>query len=267
MEKIRVAAGQAPTACLDESVGQQAWERNAQVAAELAVQAADSGARVLVLPEAFLTTYCPLAFAAAPTEFEVGHLLEPVQAVAEARGIDVLVSTPVARGGGATLSLAWVRPSGEVRVAYDKQHLSGDLEKTHFVPGEVTAPIELDGWKVGLSVCYDGSFPEHARAAADAGARLYVNSAAFFVGGEHRRDLYLAARALDNGVYSLFAGATGECVHLGAPPFAGGSAVHDPEGRTLGRLGRERGVVVADLDPDVLAATRAAHTMHADRRN
>lgn len=266
METLRVAAGQAPTACLDEAVGQQAWEGNARTAAELAEQAADSGARLVVLPEAFLTAYCPLAFAAPPTEFEVGHLLEPVQAVAQARGIDVLASTPVVRAHGATLSLAWMRASGEVRLAYDKQHLSGELEKRLFAAGADVNPIEIDGWKVGLSVCYDGSFPEHARAAADAGARLYVNSAAFFVGSEHRRDLYLAARALDNGIYTVFSGATGECPHLEGAAFAGGSAVYDPEGRSLGHLGRERGIVVADLDPDAMAATRAAHTMHADRR-
>lgn len=41
--------------------------------------------------------------------------------------------------------------------------------------------------------------------------------------------------------------------------------MYDPAGRPLVRLGRETGLAVADLDPRLMAATRAVHTMHADR--
>ena len=62
-------------------------------------------------------------------------------------------------------------------------------------------PLCFDDWALGLGVCYDGCFPEHARAASDAGALAYVCPSAYLVGSEHRRDLYYAARALDNGIY------------------------------------------------------------------
>src|SRR5690606_20518108 len=104
----------------------------------------------------------------------------------------------------------------------------------YFVAGDHGASIDVDGWEVALSVCYDGSFPEHARAAADDGAQIYLNSAAFFVGSEHRRDLYYPARALDNGIFVLFAGLTGTG---GEAEFSGGSAAYDPEGRPLAKLG------------------------------
>ena len=58
--------------------------------------------------------------------------------------------------------------------------------------------------------------------------------------------LAYAARALDNGIYVVFAGLAGRC---GPWEFNGGSAVYDPEGRPLGRLGTGRGLVLADLDP------------------
>ncbi|MBE7324908.1 carbon-nitrogen hydrolase family protein [Nocardioides sp. Y6] len=257
MDTLRVAAGQAPAVCGDVT-------RNVATAVDLTRQAGARGVRLLALPEAFLTGYCPEAFASAPHVDAVPELLAPLIAAVRETGTTVVLNAPVARERGRTLSSVVVDVDGSVRVPYDKQHLSGDLERSRFVAGDHGASITVDGWQVALSVCYDGSFPEHARAAADDGARLYVNSGAFFVGGEHRRDTYYPARALDNGIFVLFAGATGECAH-GDAVFAGGSAVYDPEGRPLARLAREAGLAVADLDPALMEATRAAHPMHADR--
>jgi predicted amidohydrolase len=65
-------------------------------------------------------------------------------------------------------------------------------------------------------------------------------------------------------MYVAFANAVG-----GDAPwsFNGGAAIYDPQGRPVGRApDRGEAVVVADFDPAVLAATRAAHSMLADRR-
>ncbi|QCX28352.1 carbon-nitrogen hydrolase family protein [Nocardioides jishulii] len=258
MRTLRVAAGQAPAACLSA-------EANVSAAVDLTREAAAQDVRLLVLPETFLTNYCSAAFSRPPSVEGLPELLAPLRETTRSSGVTVVLSAPLDRGGAKTLSSIVVKPDGSVTAPYDKQHLSDDLDQSQFVAGQHGTSIEVDGWEVALSVCYDGSFPEHACAAAVDGARLYVNSGAFFVGGEHRRDLYYPARALDNGIFSLFSGLTGECSHDGTV-FAGGSAVYDPEGRPLARLGREAGLAVADLDPALMAATRAAHPMHAERR-
>ena len=262
MRTLRVAAGQAPAVC---GASPGAVAANVATAVALTRRAAEQGVRLLALPEAFLTAYCSEAFAAPPTESALREALVPLAEAAATTGTTVVACTPVDRGTHRTLSSVVVDGDGGVRLPYDKQHLSGSLEQGSFTAGDHGTSIEVDGWEVALSICYDGSFPEHARAAADDGARLYVNTAAFFVGGEHRRDLYYPARALDNGIFVLLAGATGECAHDGSA-FAGGSAAYDPEGRPLARLGRETGLAVADLDPALMARTRAAHPMHAERR-
>jgi predicted amidohydrolase len=121
----------------------------------------------------------------------------------------------------------------------------------------------VDGWDLGIGICYDGCFPEHATAATADGALAYLCPAAYYAGGEHRRDLRYAARALDNGIYVVLAGLTGSC---GAGTFTGGSAVYDPEGRTLARVGKEfPAVVVADLDAAEVRRAQAANPVEDDR--
>ncbi|WP_279583214.1 carbon-nitrogen hydrolase family protein [Fodinicola feengrottensis] len=105
-------------------------------------------------------------------------------------------------------------------------------------------------------------FPEHARAAAIAGAHAYAVPMAYVHGSDHRRDLYYAARALDNTFYVLACNAVD-----GPQPwrFSGGSAIYDPEGQSMGQApGSGEGLVVADLDPEFMGRTRAVHRMLAD---
>ena len=160
------------------------------------------------------------------------------------------------------LSLLVVDDRGEVSAPYDKQHLCG-AERDFFAPGRHGATIVVDGWDLGLGICYDGCFPEHALSAAAGGASAYLVPAAYSTGAEHRRDVYYAARALDNGIYVVFAGLTGTC---GSGAFCGGSAVYDPEGRPVDRVGDESpGWAVADLDLEVVRRTQRDHPMAADR--
>ncbi|WBB67434.1 carbon-nitrogen hydrolase family protein [Micromonospora sp. WMMD812] len=245
---------------------------NTATAARLVTGAAERGARVAVLPELFLPAYHPPTLAADPAGTDVvaaadrtvaDPRLAPLRAAAVAGGITVVVGAAVRHPGGQrTISSLVVDRVGEVRVGYDKQQLWGD-ERELFDPGTRGATLLVDGWRLGLGICYDGCFPEHGRAAAADGAHGYLCPSGYLAGSEHRRDLYYRARALDNTMYVVFANSVG-----GADPwrFNGGAAVHDPEGRTLAR-GADTGeaVLVATLDPAVLAATRAAHSMLVDR--
>lgn len=252
-----VAAAQAEARAGDLSA-------NVATAARLVDLAGGQGAALVVLPEAFLTGYDAAVFAGplpTPADLE-GPRLDPLRAAAAASGATVVASTALDRGGRRTLASVVVRADGSTSAPYDKQHLDG-AEKDHFVTGDHGASITVAGHELGLSICYDACFPEHARDAAAGGAVGYLSSMAYFPGGEHRRDLYYAARAVENGFYVVVAGLTGVC---GDSRFIGGSAVYDPEGRPLARLGEEEGVAVAELDAGLVAATRARHTMHTDHR-
>ncbi|MGK5741722.1 carbon-nitrogen hydrolase family protein [Micromonospora sp. URMC 103] len=246
--------------------------RNADAAARLVERAAGRDARIAVLPELFLPAYHPPTLAADPAGTDVvaaedrtveDSRLEPLRAAAVAGGVTVVVGAAVRHADGRrTISSLVVDRGGSVRVGYDKQQLWGG-ERDLFDPGDRGATLLVDGWRLGLGICYDGCFPEHGRAAAADGAHGYLCPSGYLAGSEHRRDLYYPARALDNTMFVVFANAVG-----GAEPwrFNGGAAVYDPEGRPLAR-GADAGedVLVATLDPAQLAATRAAHTMLTDR--
>jgi predicted amidohydrolase len=195
----------------------------------------------------------------------IAEAADPLRTAARDRRVVVVVGAAVRHADGRrTCSSIVVDRTGVAAVGYDKQHLWGPEENELFAPGECGATLTVDGWRLGLGVCYDGCFPEHGRAAADDGAHGYLCPSGYLVGSAHRRDVYYAARALDNTMYVAFANSVG-----GARPwlFNGGSAIYDPEGRPLARAAdRGEAVVVATLDPAELARVRAAHRMLIDRR-
>jgi 5-aminopentanamidase len=248
---------------------------NVRTASRLVARAAAGGARLAVLPELFLSAYHPPALAGDPAGTDVRadadrHVadarLDPLRDAARDGGIVVVIGAAVRQAGGErTCSSLIVDPSGAIVAAYDKQQLWGPDESALFVPGAGGATVTVDGWRFGLGICYDGCFPEHARAAAADDADGYLIPSGYLDGSAHRRDLYYAARALDNTMYVVFANSVG-----GDAPwrFNGGAAVYEPEGRALVRApDTGEHVVVADLDRVAITRTRADHSMLADRRS
>ena len=246
---------------------------NAKTAARLVAAATDGGARIAVLPELFLPAYHPPTLAAdfsTDVAADAGRnvddtRLQPLRDVARDRAVVIVVGAAVRHPDGRrTCSSLVVDRSGAVQVGYDKQQLWGPDENALFSAGSDGATVTIDGWRFGLGICYDGCFPEHGRAAAIAGADGYLIPSGYVVGSEHRRDVYYAARALDNTMYVVFANNVG-----GEAPFEfnGGAAIYDPEGRPLQKA-PDAGecVIVAELFRHAIMSTRADHSMLADRR-
>ena len=106
---------------------------------------------------------------------------------------------------------------GEIQTTYDKIHLfdvdlaSGESyrESALFDAGTKPQLTRINGWRVGLSICFDLRFPSLYRHYALAGAELMVVPAAFTkTTGEAHWDTLLRARAIENG---CFVAAAGQC--------------------------------------------------------
>jgi predicted amidohydrolase len=256
---LRIAAAQAAVVAGD-------IEANAARAADLIRQAGADGVRLVVFAEKFLTGYEPELIAADPVRHAVTEddpRLAPVAEACRAAGTAAVLGAATRDEAGVLRISALVfGPDGVLRTRYDKQHLFG-TESAIFAPGAAGCTVELDGWRLGLGICYDSGFPEHARAAALDGCHAYLVGALFGTGhGRTQRAVWFPARALDNTVYVLLAnhiGSTGEF------DTCGGSAVWGPDGHLLADAGdTTAGLAVAELDPAVLREVRADLLMLTD---
>jgi predicted amidohydrolase len=277
MRELTVAAVQATPTPGDVAA-------NAELGARLVAQA--SGARVIVLPELYLSAYHPPTLYAEPDQSHVAasadatvddSRLDPLREAARAVAAVIVVGAAVRHmDGRRTCSALVVSHDGSIVVGYDKQTLWGPDERALFTAGDRGATLTVDGWRLGLGICYDGCFPEHGRAAAEDGAHACLYPSGYLAGSEHRRDVYYAARALDNTMYVVFANSVGDVAPdagvAGARSsrsryaFNGGAAIYDPEGRALVRAPDDgEAVVVATLEPAELLRVRHTHTMLTDR--
>jgi predicted amidohydrolase len=245
----RIAVAQAPS--LPGRVGE-----NVGKAVELIGMAADAGAALVVLPELFLSGYDPGAIAAGSAshviktdDAECGRLRD----ACAARGVAAVVGAAVACEGGVANAALVIAPDGAVVHVYRKVKLWGDEAKA-FVAGDSPVVVDLAGLRVGLAICFDAGFPEHARALALAGAEVIACPSAFAEGEErHRYDLYFPVRALENTLYVAVSNAVGR---QGGLDMFGDSALFGPRGHEIARIGQDAGIATAEIDSAEIAAAR-----------
>jgi len=259
------------TACgvqFDCKLGEAA--RNAEfIAGEVAVAVDTTGARLVVFPEAALTGYVFESEAEAregAVEAD-GPETELVAGACRAAGAWAVVGA-VERDGGRIYNSAFLLgPEGLVG-RYRKVHtlcLGADRFVTR---GDGFRVWDLPIGRIGLNICYDGTFPESTRTLKLLGAQLVVLPTNW-----PRLDMKRAqttVRAYENHVNYLAVNRVGE--ERGAE-FPGGSMAVDPLGKILaaGGSGAERIVTEFDMegaDANRVVLSRGAYEFdyRADRR-
>ena len=104
-----------------------------------------------------------------------------------------------------------------------------------------------EGFRVGLSICYDIRFPELYRALAAEGCDIICVPAAFTrPTGEAHWETLLRARAIENSAYVLAPAQTG--THGEKRKTYGHSMIIDPWGRVLADAGTDPGIITAEID-------------------
>ena len=233
-------------------------------------QAADDGARLVVLPECFSFLGRgegdKLAIA---EDFETGGpVLGMLREVASARGLWLVAGgTPERVAGDAkrTYNTALViDPAGSLVARYRKVHLfdvdipGGAVlrESDATRAGDDLVVVEIAGAKVGLSICYDIRFPElYRRLVKDRGAEVLLVPAAFtaHTGAAHWHVL-LRARAIENQAWVVAAAQWGK--HNEKRESYGHTLVVDPWGTLAGERAEGDGIVCVTLDGAAVAKRR-----------
>ncbi len=132
---------------------------------------------------------------------------------------------------------------GQIAGMYHKTHLPPD-EKWQSIEGNEIPVFDLDFGKIGISICYDMMFPEHARVLSMRGAEVIFHPTSGYGWYDEIGEATLKTRANDNAFYIV---TSKNAVFNGA----GKSSVIDNWGHTKAQAGFDRDVIVtAEIDLD-----------------
>ncbi len=249
MERFTLACAQfaiKPNAIAENTATSVAWIRRA---------VSENGAKLVVLPETITTGFTPNM----PRE-KFYDLVEPLDGP----------STRAVRAVAKELK-AWVLfptyekgPSSPIVynsaiLVSDRGEIAGVYRKTHPFP---TERIEGGGWttpgtdlpvfdcgfaKVGVTICYEGDFPELSRILALKGAEVILRPAALLRSFEIW-DLTTRARAYDNNCYVAGCNIVGP--DAGNNYYFGHSMIVSPIAQKLAQARGAEEIIAAELDPD-----------------
>ncbi len=131
-------------------------------------------------------------------------------------------------------------------------------EKWLYTPGSDVVVYDLDGVRVGCTICYDLRFPELFHALVKEGAQVIAVPSAFTLQtGKEHWEVLLRARAIETQCYILAASQEGAYVEDGLTLYTyGHSLIAEPWGTVVARRGLGDGVIVAPIEPHDIAAAR-----------
>jgi predicted amidohydrolase len=221
-------------------------------------EAAANGAKLVVFPECALPGYC---FA---DKQEAWAHAEPLPGpatgalAADCRELGAWCAFGLLERDDATGRLfnacALVGPGG-FAAGYRKTHLPCLGVDRFTTRGDRPFAVhDLGGLRVGMTICYDGSFPEASRVLAMAGADLILLPTNWPTDGRRAAQYLAPARALENHVYYLAVNRVGEERGF---RFIGLSRIVGCNGDDLAAAGDDRETILyATIDPAVARRKR-----------
>ncbi len=211
---------------------------NLATALELVAELGRRRCDLIVLPELWPSGYSPKTLAsdaAVSAEPLDGPRTAALADAAAAAGAWLAAGSVPERDGADVYNTALLfGRDGELRAAHRKAHLYAPLgEDLIFAAGHrlTVCPTE-DFGVLGLPVCFDGDFPETARAMRLAGARVVVQASAYELEAETWWDLLYPARALENGQWWVM---SNQCGRTPSGALLGGSQIISPLGGIISR--------------------------------
>lgn len=209
----------------------------------------------LFLPEVWSNGWFPPCFC----DFcDDNKTLDFLSGIAKKYSVNIFGGSYIRNDNGALKnSLPVILRNGDVLGFYDKIHLYTPDGEGVLSCGTSPCIFEVEGLRVGVSICYDIRFPELFRSYINAVAppHLLINLSAW---PKTRAEQYIqmaASRAVENQSYFL---ALSQCGEIKDKIFNSGcSSLVDPMGHPLCALGADKGYIYAEIDTQVVDKTRA----------
>lgn len=268
------------TLAVIQMVSQTDIQTNLAAARRLLEQAAESGARLAVLPENFAAMGRSDLVALGRAEAEgAGPILPWLKQAARDLSLWIVAGTiplppddqPLAKVRACSLL---VDDHGQRVARYDKLHLfDADVsdargryrESDDYAAGERLVVVDTPVGRLGMSVCYDLRFAELYTALRLAGAELISAPSAFTaVTGQAHWEMLVRTRAIETQCYMLAAAQGGE--HPNGRMTHGHSSIVDFWGQVLAEQATGEAVLVVDRDTAAQTAMRQRMPVVMHRR-
>lgn len=243
-------------ACAQFTVTPLAVRENVEKSVHWTEQAVrETGAHLVVLPETITTGFMP----GIPAEelWDIvdtlpGDMAEPIAQIARKLKVHVVFPT-YERGSTKDVvynSAALFDNRGELAAVYRKTHLF-PLERLSdggwSSPGRQPVVVETELANIGLTICYDGDFPELYRAEAIMGAEVICRPSALLRSFEIWETTN-KARAYDNHVYIVACNGVGP--DAGGSYYFGHSMIVSPIAHVQALARGTEEIIAVELDPD-----------------
>jgi beta-ureidopropionase len=268
-------------AALIQFQGNADKKKNIEKAKRYVKQAAANGARIVCLQELFNTTY--FCYVEDPKFYDLaepipGPTIDEMAKLAQDERI-VLVAPIYERvvKGELYNTAVVIGPNGKLLGRTRKSSIplvvSKDLagyEKYYFRPGNTGFPTYPTpfGITIGVMICYDRHFPEHARLLALGGADLVFVPSATAGMSRYLWEIELKAHAIDNIYYVGGINRVGK--DIGGSPtqlYYGSSFFADYRGQTITQASDKKDdIIYADIDAGAIEKLRNTWGFFRDRR-
>lgn len=219
---------------------------------------------LVVVPELLLAAPAPLLvpdpdFDERAATSLPGPLTDRLGDLARELGVWLVPGSLVERGDDGLLynTAVAIAPDGEIAARYRKLFPWRPYEALE--PGSDFVTFDIPGkGRVGLAICFDGSFPEVARQLAWLGAEVIIQPTLTTTRDREMEVVMARANAFANQVFVVN-------VNAASPAGVGESVIVDPEGTVMQQAGGGEEVLFGVLDLDRVNLVREFGTLGINR--
>lgn len=205
---------------------------------------------IIFLPEVWTVGWACDYFPDSAEELDNSKVIKSLSELAKLHDVNIVGGSFITKKNGKMFNTCpIINRKGQLIATYDKCHLFsyyGDKEGTYITEGLNPVIVNLEGIRIGLTICYDIRFPEIYRAYAYKGVDLMVNMAAWGAKKEIPWVSMTHSRAVENQCYFIALTQSGPIEH--GEFNLGKSTIIDFKGENLAEITSGEGAISAILD-------------------
>lgn len=204
---------------------------------------------IIILPEVWTVGWKPSEFEKSAEDLENSETIEFLSKIAQKYNVNIIGGSFISKRNNKLYNTCpIINREGELIAAYDKMHLFsyyGCDEGRYIENGKNPVLIEIEGAKIGLTICYDIRFPEIYRAYRKVGADLLINMAAWPMSRATHWESLTKARAIENQCFMVALTQSG--LIEGNEWNLGHSRIIDYSGNLISEINEGEGAMFAEI--------------------